>query len=279
MNFIEKLEKSWEKSNSLVCVGLDPDLSRFPEHIKNQSGAIFDFLRDIVDATHDVTCCFKPQIAYFSAVSAEDELQQVIKYIKTEYPDIPVILDAKRGDIGSTSRMYAVEAFEKYGADAVTINPYMGFDSAQPFLEYRDRGIVFLCRTSNPGASDIQDMLVDGLPLYEHVARIVYEKWNVHQNSLLVVGATWPQQMAKIRRIAGDMPFLVPGVGSQGGNIEALVKAGQTVNGTGLIISSSRAVLYASQGTDFAEAARSVALDLRDSINLHRSKKNLSGIT
>ncbi|MFL9711513.1 orotidine-5'-phosphate decarboxylase [Methylobacillus sp. Pita1] len=274
MNFIEKLEKSWEKSNSLVCVGLDPDLSRFPEHIKNQSGAIFSFLKDIVDATHDIACCFKPQIAYFSAISAEDELQQVIKYIKTEYPHIPVILDAKRGDIGSTSRMYAVESFERYEADAVTINPYMGFDSVQPFLEYRDRGIAFLCRTSNAGASDIQDLLVDGLPLYEHIAKIVHEKWNVHKNSLLVVGATWPQQMEKIRSLVGDMPFLVPGVGSQGGNVEELVKAGQTENGTGLIISASRAILYASQDPDYAEVARSVTIDLKDNINLHRSKKS-----
>jgi orotidine-5'-phosphate decarboxylase len=270
MSFIEKLKDAWKRTNSLVCVGLDPDLARFPRHLEKNAEAIFRFNKEIVDATHDLVCAYKPQIAYFSAVSAERQLEQTIEYIRSNYPHIPVILDAKRGDIGSTAEMYATEAFSRYGADAVTINPYMGHDSAEPFLRHADRGIVLLCRTSNSGASDLQDLVVDGAPIYEHVAKMIAEKWNANRNCLLVVGATWPAQMAKIRSLVGDMPFLVPGVGAQGGDVEALVKAGQTADGTGLIISSSRAILYAGSGVDYAVAARAEALKLRDTINKFR---------
>jgi orotidine-5'-phosphate decarboxylase len=270
MSFIEKLKDAWKRTNSLVCVGLDPDLARFPRHLEKNAEAIFRFNKEIVDATHDLVCAYKPQIAYFSAVSAERQLEQTIEYIRSNYPHIPVILDAKRGDIGSTAEMYATEAFSRYGADAVTINPYMGHDSAEPFLRHADRGIVLLCRTSNSGASDLQDLVVDGAPIYEHVAKMIAEKWNANRNCLLVVGATWPAQMAKIRSLVGDMPFLVPGVGAQGGDVEALVKAGQTADGTGLIISSSRAILYAGSGVDYAAAARAETLKLRDTINKFR---------
>jgi orotidine-5'-phosphate decarboxylase len=271
MSFIEKLRTAWIQNNSLVCVGLDPDLARLPNHLPKTATGIFTFNKEIIDATHDLVCAYKPQIAYFAAIGAELQLQQTINYIKSNYPQIPVILDAKRGDIGSTAEMYAKEAFDRYNADAVTINPYMGYDAATPFLKYSDRGVVLLCRTSNLGAGDIQDLLVDGSPIYEHVATMIAQKWNTHQNCLLVVGATWPAQMAKIRSLVGDMPFLVPGVGAQGGDVEAMVTAGQTSDGTGLIISSSRAILYASNGADFAAAARTETIKLRATINQFRS--------
>ncbi|MEQ8161357.1 MAG: orotidine-5'-phosphate decarboxylase [Smithellaceae bacterium] len=272
MTFKEKLKTIWSKNNSLLCVGLDPDISRVPVHLKNGLDSIFQFNKAVIDATHDLVCAFKPQIAYFSAEGAEKQLEQTIAYIKSKYPHIPIILDAKRGDIGSTAQKYAIEVFERYGVDAVTVNPYLGYDSVKPFLSYQEKGSIILCRTSNSGAGDIQDLVVDGEPLYIRIARLVSENWNTNNNCLLVVGATWPSQMHEIRKIVGDMPFLVPGAGAQGCNVEAMVKAGQTKDGTGMIISSSRGVLYASSGSDFADAARAVALDLRDEINTYREK-------
>ena len=217
-----------------------------------------------------MVCAYKPQIAYFAGLSAEDQLLKTLNYLRSTYPHIPIILDSKRGDIGSTASMYAKEAFERFQADAVTVNPYMGHDSAQPFLDYADKGTILLCRTSNPGAKDIQDLEIEGVPIYEKVATMISHDWNSNKNCCIVVGATWPEQMRKLRDICGDMPFLVPGVGAQGGDVEALVKAGQTSNGKGLMINSSRAVLYASSGGDFIQAARRVALDTRDKINEHR---------
>lgn len=269
--FIEKLHAAWTRSNSLLCVGLDPELSRFPKCLAPNRRAILDFNKAIIDATHDLVCAFKPQIAYFSAESAEKELEQTIDYIKVNYPHIPVILDAKRGDIGSTAQQYAAEAFDRYNADAVTVNPYMGFDAIEPFTSYKERGVIILCRTSNPGAASIQDLIVEGEPLYKRVARLAATQWNENNNCLLVMGATWPEQMADIRSVVGDMPFLVPGVGAQGGDIGAMVESGQTKNGSGLVISSSRAVLYASPKDDFANAARSVALQTRNQINQCRA--------
>jgi orotidine-5'-phosphate decarboxylase len=272
VGFIERLGRAWKNNDSLVCVGLDPDTSRFPKHIDALDEPIFEFNKAIIDATHDLVCAYKPQIAHYSAESAELELESTISYIKSTYPHVPVILDAKRGDIGSTAEMYATEAFERYAADAVTVNPYLGFDSLQPFLRYKDRGVILLCRTSNPGAADLQDLAVDGAPLFEKVASLAAQKWNANGNCLLVVGATWPQQMARIRSIVGEMPLLVPGVGAQGGDVEQLVKAGQTQTGAGLIISSSRAILYASDGEDFAEAARAQTDTLRKLINQFRNR-------
>jgi orotidine-5'-phosphate decarboxylase len=270
MSFIEKLRTAWQRHNSLVCVGIDPDLSKLPTHFAKTTDSIFAFNKEIIDATHDLVCAYKPQIAYFAAIAAERQLAQTIDYIKSNYPHIPIILDAKRGDIGSTAAMYAQEAFSRYNADAVTINPYLGYDSIEPFLRYPDRGIILLCRTSNSGAGDIQDLIVDGIPIYEHVAKLISDKWNANNNCLLVVGATWPAQMAKLRSIVGEMPFLVPGIGAQGGNVEAIVTAGQTSDGTGLIVNSSRGILYASSGVDFAAAARAETLSLRDTINQFR---------
>jgi orotidine-5'-phosphate decarboxylase len=272
MGFVDKLNRAWKANRSLVCVGLDPDSSRFPRVIEQTDEPIFEFNKAIIDATHDLVCAYKPQIAYYAAEAAEGQLESTIAYIKGTYPDVPIILDAKRGDIGSTAQMYATEAFERYAADAVTVNPYLGFDSLEPFLAYKDRGVIALCRTSNPGAADLQDMKVDGdTPLYEKVAKLAAGKWNPHGNLLLVVGATWPEQLAKVRSIVGDMPLLVPGVGAQGGDVASLVKAGQTTAGTGLIINSSRAILYASSSDDFAAAARRETERLRDEINRHRS--------
>jgi orotidine-5'-phosphate decarboxylase len=268
--FIERLIRAWKNNDSLVCVGLDPDTSRFPSSVDSLDEPIFEFNKAIIDATHDLVCAYKPQIAHYSAESAELELESTISYIKSNYPEVPVILDAKRGDIGSTAEMYATEVFERYAADAVTVNPYLGFDSFEPFLNYKDRGVILLCRTSNAGAADLQDLIVDGVPLYEKVASLAAHKWNQHGNCLLVVGATWPEQLAKIRSIVGDMPLLVPGVGTQGGDVEKLVKAGRTKAGTGLVISSSRAILYASNGDDFAEAARQETDKLRMLINQFR---------
>lgn len=272
MTFIDQLSAAWETNDSLLCVGLDPDIGKFPAHWKNDVSAIFPFCKGIIDATADTACAFKPQIAYFAALRAEDQLEDVCNYIRTTYPHIPIVLDAKRGDIGATAEQYAREAFERYGAHAVTVSPYMGFDSVAPYLEWKDRGAIVLCRTSNAGGSDLQFLKVDSLPLYQHVARMVAEKWNVNGQCALVVGATFPEELAQVRNIIGEMPLLVPGIGAQGGDIAATVSAGRTRGGSGMMINSSRAILYAAAlgDEDYAAAARRVALETRAAINLHR---------
>ena len=269
--FSTRLASAWQKNNSLLCVGLDPDTTKFPPHLLGKPDAIFEFCRAIVDATADVVCAYKPQIAYFAARRAEDQLEALIAHIHAKHPGIPVILDAKRGDIGSTAEQYAIEAFERYQADAVTVNPYMGHDSVAPWLAYKDKGVILLCRTSNPGGSDLQFLPVGAgdTPLFEHVAQLV-RKWDTDGQGALVVGATFPDELRRVREIVGEMPLLVPGIGAQGGDIEATVAAGKTTNGTGLMINSSRAILYAGKGEDFAEAARKVAVETRDAINRHR---------
>ncbi|WP_149195465.1 orotidine-5'-phosphate decarboxylase [Luteimonas suaedae] len=275
MNFISALKTRWQHANSLVCVGLDPEPSRFPSKFANDPDAVFNFCRDIADATAEHTCAFKPQIAHFAALGAEDALARLIAHIHAAHPGIPVILDAKRGDIGSTAQHYAAEAFDRYRADAVTANPYLGRDSLQPFLDRADKGVVILCRTSNPGAGDLQDLVVSAggrtdRPLYQHVAETIAREWNGNGNCALVVGATWPEQLREVRAIVGDLPLLVPGVGAQGGDVEAVVRNAKTADGTGLIVSSSRAVLYASSGGDYAEAAAAAAGELRETINRYR---------
>jgi orotidine-5'-phosphate decarboxylase len=274
VNFINKLSAAWAANDSLLCVGLDPDTAKFPAHLHGQPDAILTFCKAIIDATADTACAFKPQIAYFAALRAEDQLEAICVYLRDKYPHIPIVLDAKRGDIGATAEQYAREAFERYGADAVTVNPYMGFDSVAPYLEWKDRGAIILCRTSNPGGSDLQFLTVNGKPLYQHVAQLVAEKWNTNGQCGLVVGATFPDELAQVRKIVGDMPLLVPGIGAQGGDIQATVAAGRTVNSAGMMINSSRAILYAKpdekKGEDFAQAARRVALETRDAINRFR---------
>ena len=270
MHFMTALKAAWQQRNSLLCVGLDPDPARFPAHLQGRPGAIFEFCRQIVDATADLVCCFKPQIAYFAARRAEDQLEALIEHIHARHPGTPVVLDAKRGDIGSTAEQYAVEAFERFKADAITVNPYMGRDSVDPYLAYPDKGVILLCRTSNPGGSDLQFLDVGGMKLYEHVARLVAQDWNASGNCGLVVGATFPAEIARVRELTGGMPLLVPGIGAQGGDIAATMAAGRTADGSGLMINSSRAILYAGKGQDLAAAARPVALDTRDAINAQR---------
>ena len=266
--YISKLNAAWQHNNSLLCVGLDPDLSKLPTQLQAAPDGIFQFCRAIIDATADLVCAFKPQIAYFSALRAENQLEQVCDYLREHYPQLPIILDAKRGDIGATAEQYASEAFERYNADAVTVNPYMGFDSVQPYLAWQDRGCIVLCRTSNPGGSDLQFLSVQGRPLYQHVADLVANRWNTNGQCSLVVGATFPDEIRQVRSIVGDMPLLVPGIGAQGGDIAATVAAGKTASG-GMMINSSRAILFASAlaGEDFAAAARRVAQQTRDDIN------------
>ncbi len=270
MSFMHSLHQAWQRSGSLVCVGLDPEPARFPAAFRDDPDAVFAFCRDIVDATADVACCFKPQIAHFAAIGAEEALERLVAHIHAHQPGVPVILDAKRGDIGSTAQHYAHEAFERYGADAVTVNPYLGRDSAQPYLDRADKGVVILCRTSNPGARDLQDLDVGGRPLYQHVAALVASEWNANGNCLLVTGATYPAELAAVRGLVGDMPLLVPGIGAQGGDVEAVVRNGRSADGTGLLVSSSRAILYASSGEDYAAAARAEAIRMRDAINAFR---------
>jgi orotidine-5'-phosphate decarboxylase len=270
MTFTEQLAAAWRTNDSLLCVGLDPDPAKFPAGLKGRDDAILEFCTAIVDATADLVCCFKPQIAYFAARRAEDQLEALIAYIHEKYPGVPVILDAKRGDIGSTAEQYAVEAFARFKADAVTVNPYMGRDSVEPYLAYPDKGVILLCRTSNAGGSDLQFLDVGGEKLYERVARLAAGTWNTTGQIALVVGATFPAEIARVREIVGDMPLLVPGIGAQGGDIEATVNAGKTAKSTGLMINSSRAILYAGQGDDFAAAARTAAQETRVAINRFR---------
>jgi len=270
-SFTQQLQAAWASQGSMLCVGFDPDPKRIPTSLAGKAEPIFEFCKAIADTTADLVCAFKPQIAYFASQGAETQLEKLISHLKTHYPHIPVILDAKRGDIGSTAEHYAMEAFERYGADAVTVNPYMGFDSIEPYLRYSQKGVIVLCRTSNPGGSDLQFLKngSTGESLYLEVAKLAAKQWNTSGQLGLVVGATFPEEIAKVRSLVGDMPLLIPGIGAQGGDIAATVNAGSIAQkpGTGMIINSSRAILYASSGEDFAQAARKVALSTRDALN------------
>src|ERR1700683_4870682 len=272
MGFVTRLRAAWDEKNSLACVGLDPLIERLPAHIAARASPIFQFNKAVIDATADLVCAYKPQFAHYAAYEAEDQLERTLEHIHRTYPGVPVILDSKRGDIGNTAERYASEAFERYGADAVTVNPYLGGDSLEPFLRHQDKGIVILCRTSNPGAGELQDLVTDGRKLYQVVAQLAARRWNTRGNCLLVVGATYPSELAEVRELVGDMPLLVPGVGAQGGDVAQVVHNGQTRQGTGLLISSSRGILYASGGANFAAAARGAATTLRASINSGRNR-------
>ncbi len=268
MKFTDKLEHAWRHSGSMLMVGLDPDPTRFPDELRGRPDALYEFCKAIIDATAPHVCGIKPQIAYFASARAEEQLEALCAYVKQRYPHLPLVLDAKRGDIGSTAEHYAREAFERYDADAVTVNPYLGFDSVQPYLAWEERGIVVLCRTSNKGGSDLQFLQVqDGQPLYLRVADLVANQWNGNGQCALVVGATFPEEIAKVRARVGDMPLLIPGIGAQGGDIPATVQAGRNSKGTGMMINSSRAILYASNGDNWREAAAEAAIATRDAIN------------
>ena len=276
MNFTDQLARAEALNDSLLCVGLDPDPSKFPGSWKDDPARIFDFCASIVDATRDLVIAFKPQIAYFAAHRAEDQLERLIAHIHTSAPQVPVILDAKRGDIGSTAEQYAVEVFERYRADAVTLSPFMGFDSVEPYLKYEGKGVILLCRTSNPGGADLQaQTLQSGDKVFEHIARLASGAWNRGGQLGLVVGATYPAEIARVRELAPTLPLLIPGVGAQGGDALATVRAGWQGDARGqtvapIIVNSARAVLYASRGDNFAEAARQAAFATRAELNLAR---------
>jgi orotidine-5'-phosphate decarboxylase len=277
MNFLHALDAAWKRSESALCVGLDPDPKRLPAHLlANESvpQAIYKFCKTIVDATAPYVCSFKPQIAYFASQRAERELEALIAHIHTHHPGIPVILDAKRGDIGSTAEHYAQEAFERYQADAVTVSPYMGFDSIEPYLAYKDKGVIMLCRTSNPGGSDLQALNIQesGIKVYEHVAQLANGAWNRSGQLGLVVGATFPSELARVRALAPELPLLIPGIGAQGGDVEQTVKAGRRKDGLGMMINSSRAILYADSGANFGLAAAKAAQNTRDQIRTFSNK-------
>jgi orotidine-5'-phosphate decarboxylase len=270
MNFIDRLAAVQQRHGSLLCVGLDPEPARFPVPWRGDAARIFDFCARIVDATKDVVCAFKPQIAYFAAQRAEDQLERLMAHMRRVAPDVPVILDAKRGDIGATAEQYAREAFVRYQADAVTLSPYMGFDSIEPYLPYDGRGLFLLCRTSNAGGADLQSLpLAAGPCLYEQVAMLAAGAWSRRGGGAaclgLVVGATVPEELARVRALAPTLPLLVPGVGAQGGDAAAAVRAGWRSNAP-IVVNSSRAVLYASDGEDFASAAREAARATRDEL-------------
>ena len=272
MTFLEQLQGAERQNGSLLCVGLDPEPGKFPASMKGDASKIYDFCAHIVDATADLAISFKPQIAYFAAHRAENQLEKLMAHMRRIAPHVPVILDAKRGDIGATAEQYALEAFERYGADAVTLSPFMGFDSVQPYLKHHGKGAFLLCRTSNPGGDDLQNQRlasVEGQPLlYEHIAKLAQGPWNVNGQLGLVVGATYPAEIERVRSLAPTLPLLIPGVGAQGGDAVATIKAGyrqsQGLTTGAVIVSSSRAILYASSGDDFVQAARNEAMRTRD---------------
>ncbi|HOF51639.1 MAG TPA: orotidine-5'-phosphate decarboxylase [Rhodoferax sp.] len=274
MTFIDMLGAAERQNQSLLCVGLDPEPAKFPGALQGDASKIYDFCAAIVDATADLVIAFKPQIAYFAAHRAEDQLEKLMEHMRRTAPQVPVILDAKRGDIGSTAEQYAKEAFERYGADAVTLSPFMGFDSVQPYLKYHGKGAFLLCRTSNPGGDDFQPQRLLDVPgqprLYEHIAALAQGPWNLNGQLGLVVGATYPAEIEQVRAVAPTLPLLIPGVGAQGGDAVATVKAGYRSAGgkttAPIVVNSSRAVLYASQGADFAQAARAAAMATRDQL-------------
>ena len=274
MNFLDMLSAAERQNASMLCVGLDPEPTKFPTRYKGDANKIYDFCAAIVDATADLAMAFKPQIAYFAAHRAEGQLERLMEHMRRVAPHVPIILDAKRGDIGSTAEQYAIEAFERYGADAVTLSPFMGWDSVAPYLKYHDKGAFLLCRTSNPGGDDLQNQRlasIDGQPLlYEHVAGLAQGAWNLNGQLGLVVGATYPKEIERVRELAPTVPLLIPGVGAQGGDAVATVKAGLRVAQgatTGpIIVNSSRAILYACSDDDFAQAARSVAMQTRQTL-------------
>ena len=278
MTFLDMLRAAERQNSSMLCVGLDPEPSKFPAHLRGDASKIYDFCAAIVDATADLVIAFKPQIAYFAAHRAEEQLERLVAHMRRAAPQVPVILDAKRGDIGSTAEQYAIEAFERYGADAVTLSPFMGFDSVQPYLKYHGKGAFLLCRTSNPGGDDFQPqrlMDVPGQPrLYEHIAALAQDPWNLNGQLGLVVGATYPAEIERVRALAPTVPLLIPGVGAQGGDAVATVKAGWRSAGgettAPIIVNSSRAILYASGGADFAAVARQEAIRTRDVLHACR---------
>lgn len=271
--FEQKVREAMTNNNSLVCIGLDSDYDKLPGHLRSDPNAQFIFNKAIIDSTADLVCAYKPNSAFYEALGENGmrQLKQTADYLHDTYPDIPLIMDSKRADIGNTNNGYVHSIFDYMGMDAVTLHPYLGKEALEPFLSRSDKGSIILCRTSNPGSGEFQDLIVDGQPIYEHVAKAVSDSWNTNKNCMLVVGATYPEEMSQIRSIVGDMIFLVPGIGVQGGDLESVMKAGVDSLNQGMIISSSRGIIFASSGKDFAEAARMETISLRDEINKYRS--------
>lgn len=272
MNFQQKLDAIITNNNSLLCIGLDPVLEKIPEHLRNEEFSLFQFNKAIIDATHDVVCGYKPNSAFYEAYGAKgvEQLKMTCDYLNETYPEIPIILDAKRADIGSTNEGYAKFAFNYLNVDGITLQCYFGGESLRPFIEYEDKASIVMCKNSNPDSGEFQDLMIDGQPLYKVVAENFTRKWNYNRNIMLVVGATHPAELADVRNIVGDMTLLVPGVGAQGGDIEKTVKAGINSRHAGIIISSSRTIIYAGSGEDFAVKAKQEAVLLKDEINTYR---------
>ena len=269
--FIQKLKHLWKKNQSLLCVGLDPDLNKIPNYLKSLPDSIFQFNKIIIDQTSDLVCSYKPQMAYYSGQNIEEQLHLTIDYLKKYYPEIPIILDSKRADIGPTAAMYAKESFECYRADAVTVNPYMGSDTIQAFTEYKDKGVIILCKTSNPGSMDFQNLVIGEKKLFELVAEKAVGDWNANNNILLVVGATYPNELRQIRKIVNEIPLLIPGIGAQGGDLQAVLESGLDSNKQGVLINISRAINYVSVEKDFPEKVRTVTKNYFNQINDIRS--------
>ncbi len=265
MNPIQKFTDRAATINSLVCVGLDPDLAKIPARFKTEPYPQFAFNKWIIDQTHEFAAAYKPQLAYYESQGEPGwrDLQLTMQYLHDHHPDIFTIADAKRGDIGSTNDQYVTTFFDRLGFDAVTLHPYLGHEALAPFLARTDKVSIILCRTSNPGAAEIQDLEVQGQPVWQVLAQKVRDEWNAHHNCMLVVGATYPQELAELRQLMGDMTFLVPGIGAQGGDVEKSVTAGLNSQGQGMIINSARGIIFS---TDPGAAAQ----ELRDEINRYR---------
>jgi len=272
MTFQKKLDAIVKKNNSLVCVGLDSNFDKIPVFVKKRKNPQFEFNKSIIDATRDLVCAYKLNTAFYEALGLKGilQLEFTLTYLRKKYPEIPIILDAKRGDVGNTNEGYVKFIFDYLRADAVTLHPYLGKEALSPFLERKDKGCIILCRTSNRGAGEFQDLKVNGEPLYKIVAKKVVEEWNMNNNCLMVVGATYPKELQEVRKIAGDMTFLVPGIGAQGGDVEKTVKAGLNSKKAGMIINSSRGIIFASSGKNFDKRARKETKKLRDEINRYR---------
>lgn len=272
MTFQQKFDKIVKKNNSLLCIGLDPVWGKLPQHIRESKQPFFTFNKAIINATHDLVCCYKPNSAFYEALGQKGigELKKTCDYLQNTYPEIPIILDAKRGDIGSSNEGYVAYVFDYLGADAVTLHPYLGREALQPFLQRKEKGCIILCKTSNPGSGEFQDIVVQKQPLYKLLAKKIVREWNTNNNCLMVVGATYPQELSEVRKIAKNMTFLVPGIGTQGGDIGQAVRAGLTNKNDGIIIASTREIIYAASGKDFAQKARAKALEMQTMINTFR---------
>ena len=273
MTFSEKLEAIIKKNNSLVCVGLDPEFEKLPEHIKQKDNPQFEFNKSIIDVTNDLACAYKPNPAFYESRGdiGVRELKMTCDYIHDQYTGIPVIIDAKRGDIGNTNNEYAKYVFDYLGGDGITVMPYMGIESLSAYFDYKDKGIIVGCHSSNPGAKEFQELSMDGKALYEIVAAELVKQHGDNPNTMIFMGATFPSQLTEIRKIIGDMTILVPGVGAQGGSVEEFVKSGMNSKKTGLIINASRSIIFASTGQDFADKARIETEKLKEEINKFRN--------